>query len=127
MAKRTYASEERAEAAKEKAAKFLETVLHDPDRADEIRSESLDSWLSRTKRKIVEKNPRCLRLVSPDIVERTARREVKMPREKLADVQADRDEILDKLEELRDEVDDILSQYDEPEEEESEEDNGEEE
>jgi acyl-CoA synthetase (NDP forming) len=126
MAKRTYASEERAEAAKEKAAKFLETVLRDPDRADELRAESLDDWLSRTKRKIVEKNSRCLRLVSPDIVERTARREVKMPRETRADVEADRDELLDKVEELRDLADDILSQYEEPEEEgESEEDDGE--
>ena len=33
------------------------------------------------------------------------------PRERLADVQADRDEVLDKVEQLRNLADDILSEY----------------
>jgi hypothetical protein len=115
MAKRTYPSEEKAETAHEKAAWFKEYVLHDPEGADAIRAESLDDWLSRTKRRIVEKNPR--RLMSSHIVGQTARREARKmgKRETRLDIEADRDELLDKVEELRDLADDILSDY-EPEE-----------
>jgi hypothetical protein len=37
---------EQAEAAKEKAARFVEDVLEDDEHADEIRSEGLDEWAS---------------------------------------------------------------------------------
>jgi hypothetical protein len=68
---------------------------------------------------IVKRNPRCF--ISPHFVEQLRRKGAKrMPqREKLTDVVADRDELLDKVEELRDLADDIISEYetDEPEDE----------
>jgi hypothetical protein len=41
---------------KEKAARFVENVLDDPERADEIRDESIESYAERRKFKILE-NP----------------------------------------------------------------------
>ena len=38
---------EQLEARKEKAVRFLENVLHDPKRADEIREESLEDYQNR--------------------------------------------------------------------------------
>ena len=124
MAKRTYASRDQAEAAKKKAARFVETVLHDPEHADAIREESLDDWMKTKGIRIVGKNPRRL---SPHIRERAAREEVTVMarRETRADIEADRDALLDEVEKLRDLADDILSDY-EPEEPESEEDESEE-
>ena len=114
MAKRTYASRDQAEAAKKKAARFVETVLHDPEHADAIREESLDDWMEKKGIRIVGKNPRRL---SPHIREReSARKEAKkMPREKRDDIESDRDEALNKLEQIRDLADDVLSAYEDEE------------
>jgi hypothetical protein len=54
--KTVYKSEEQAEAAKEKAARFVADVIGDPDRASEIESESLSDWLEETGRRI--ENPK---------------------------------------------------------------------
>jgi cell shape-determining protein MreC len=48
---------EQLEGRKEKAARFVENVLGDEDRADEIREESLESYAARRKLRIL--NPRC--------------------------------------------------------------------
>ena len=83
---------------KAKAARFLRDVLDDSDRADEVEAESIEDYAAR--RHFVLTNPQ--------------RKEVKpMPqREKLQDVLDDRDTLLDKLEGVRDEIDDILGEYD---------------
>jgi hypothetical protein len=95
---------------KDKAVRFLRTVLEDDDRADEVEAESVEDYAAR--RHFMLSNP--------------TRRGVRgMPqRESKADVEADRDELLDKVEELRDLADDILSEYEPEEEEESEQDDG---
>jgi hypothetical protein len=48
---------EQAEAAKEKAARFVDDVLEDEEHADEIRSEDLDEWAAR-KRVTIIPNPK---------------------------------------------------------------------
>jgi hypothetical protein len=109
---------------KDKAVRFLRGVLDDPGRADEVDDESIEDYAAR--RHFVLTNPqgkgRRRRQNSPEIHGSPVGKEVTaMPqREKLADVVADRDELLDKVEELRDLADDVLSEY-EPEEEEEEE------
>jgi hypothetical protein len=65
---RKYMTREEAEARKEKAARFVETALHDAEHADASRDELPDDWIARKRIQIVEKNPRCL--VSPHIIER---------------------------------------------------------
>ncbi len=99
---------EQVEGRKRKAVLFLRNVLRDEDRADQVEAESVEEYAQR--RHFVLSNPRVEEVMG-------------MPeREKLADVAADRDELLDKVEELRDMADDILSEY-----ETEEEDNGEDE
>jgi predicted RNase H-like nuclease (RuvC/YqgF family) len=97
--KRTYRSEAQAEAAKEKAARFVGDVLDDPDRASEIEGESLDEWLEETGRRI-QPNPK------------TKRRKVmpkarKTPAEYAAEIRALKDE-RDALSEENDELNTLL-------------------
>ena len=83
---------------KAKAGRFLRDVLDDPDRADEVEAESIEEYAAR--RHFVLSNPRCKGVSA-------------MPqREKMQDVIDDRDALLDKLEGVRDEIDDILNEYD---------------
>jgi hypothetical protein len=93
---------EKARGRKAKAVRFLRDVLDDPDRADEVEAESVEDYAAR--RHLVIKNPR-------------ERRVKTMPREKFEDVQSDRDALLDKLEDVRDEIDDILGEHGDEEEE----------
>jgi hypothetical protein len=53
---RKYMTREQAAASKEKAARFVEDVLNDPDHADTIRDEPLDDWIERKRIQTV-KNP----------------------------------------------------------------------
>lgn len=96
-------------ARKDKAVRFLRDVLHDSERADEVEDESVEDYAERRHLRIV--NPRA---VSPHIQEIPRERRVKTmdKREKLEDVLSDRDELLDKLQGVRDEIDDVLSEYD---------------
>ena len=100
---------EQVQARKDKAVRFLRDVLNDPDRAAEVEDEPLEDYAAR--RHFALTNPK--------------RKGVKsMGRERLADAAAgDRDELLDKVEELRDLADDILSEY-EPGDEDGDDENG---
>lgn len=61
---RKYMTRDQAEASKEKAARFVETALHDPEHADAIRAESLDDWIARKRIPIRGEKPTLLRLSS---------------------------------------------------------------
>ena len=82
---------------KAKAARFLRDVLDDPDRADEVERESVEDYAAR----------RHFVISNPQLEEVTL-----MPKEKLEDVLSDRDALLDKLESVRDDIDDALAEYD---------------
>jgi hypothetical protein len=94
---------------KAKAVRFLRDVLDDPDRAAEVEDESIESYAARRHFKLSNPNAKGVR---------------EMPQERLADVVADRDELLGKVADLRDLADDILSEYETPDEAEEAEDDG---
>lgn len=95
---------------KDKAARFLRDVLGDSDRADEVEAESVEDYAAR--RHFVLANPRGRGV------------NTMQQREKLEDVLSDRDALVDKLESIRDEIDDAISEYGEGED--SEDDSGDE-
>ena len=74
------------ESRKEKAARFVRDVLGDPERADEIESESLEDYAERRKIKIVG-NPR-------------------------GEDMATKDDLLERIQELEEENDDLQDQLD---------------
>jgi predicted RNase H-like nuclease (RuvC/YqgF family) len=86
---------EQVQARKEKAARFTETVLGDPDRADEIRDESLDDYAARRKFEIA--NPH--------------RRGV-MPRKSIEDYRAEIAELKGQIGELEEENESLQGQLD---------------
>jgi hypothetical protein len=83
---------------KTKAVRFLRDVLDDPDRADEVSAESVEDYAAR--RRFVLSNSHC-----EEVSEMP-------PREKLEDLLSDRDALIDKLEEVRDQIDDAISEFD---------------
>ena len=104
---------EQIQGRKDKAARFTETVLGDPERAQEIRDESLEDYAAR--RKFAITNPR-------------ARRRAIMPRKTIQDYRAEIAELKDQVEDLESETESLQEQLDQvaeivsPEEEEEEED-----
>lgn len=48
---------DQAQARKDKAVRFAENVLDDPNKADDIENEDLDDWAARKKIKLID-NPR---------------------------------------------------------------------
>ena len=99
---------EQAEAAKEKAARFVEDVLEDDEHADEIRSEDLDEWAAR-KRVTITPNPNSRRS--------TSMATTKELKERIEELEAENEELQERL----DSIADIVSP-DEEEEDEDEED-----
>ncbi len=103
---------DQAEARKEKAVRFLENVLHDPDRADAIREESLEDYAERRRIKIVG-NPRRPRKRSLDIVDRRPLGGGTMPpskqdlQERIRELEEECDELHDENEQLREDLDAI--------------------
>jgi hypothetical protein len=99
MAKRVYQSEQAAEAAKGKAARFAEDILGDPDRAAAIADEPLASWLARTGRRIKNSLPK--------------RNKSNMPKTKqdyldeIRSLKQERDDLADRLEEAESTLDEI--------------------
>ena len=110
---RKYMTRDEAEASKEKAARFVETALDDPEHADAIRDESLDDWIARKRIQIVEKNPRCF--VSPHIIERGGSMATKEQLQKrVQELEEENDQLQDQL----DQIFDIVAPEDEDEDEE---------
>jgi hypothetical protein len=97
---------EQAEAAKEKAARFVEDVLEDDEHADEIRSEGLDEWAARKRVTIVSNPRRNLTMATP--------RQLK---ERIEELEAENEELQERL----DSISDIVSGEEEEEEDEEEE------
>jgi len=99
---------------KEKAARFTETVVGDPERAQEIRDESIESYAERRKFEISNPNR------SSGHMART--------RKTIEDYKAEVDDLKDQVSELEEENESLAGQLDEiqeilePEEEEEEED-----
>jgi predicted RNase H-like nuclease (RuvC/YqgF family) len=97
---------------KEKAVRFLETVLGDPERAQQVRDESIEEYAERRKFEIA--NPRSKRM---------AKRRKTAP-----ELEAEIDDLKDQVSELEEENEALAGQLDEiqeilePEEEEEEED-----
>ncbi len=87
-------SREQLETRKEKAVRFVDNVLGDPDRAAEISEESLDDYAAR--RKITLSNP------AQRFKQTTSRKENRMPRENI-------DDLKDRIEDLEEE-NEILSE-----------------
>jgi hypothetical protein len=93
-------SRDEAAASKEKAARFVETALHDPEHADEIRDESLEDWITRKKIQIVE-NPR--RCTSPHIIERGGSMPTKEQLQKrVQELEEENDDLQDQLDQIFD-------------------------
>ena len=82
---------------KAKAVRFLKDVLGDPDRATEVEAESVEDYAAR--RRFVLANPNTTGVIDMS------------GRESLEDVATDRDALLDRLEEIRDQIDDALDEY----------------
>jgi predicted RNase H-like nuclease (RuvC/YqgF family) len=80
---------------KDKAARFTETILGDPERAQEIRDESLEDYAAR--RKFAITNPR---------------RRHAMPRKTIQDYRAEVAELKDQVEDLESENEALQDQLD---------------
>jgi predicted RNase H-like nuclease (RuvC/YqgF family) len=106
---------EQVQARKEKAARFTESVLGDPNRADEIRDESVDDYAARRKLEIT--NPH-RRGVMP-------RKSIEDYRAEIADLKGQIGELEEENESLQgrlDQITEIISPEEEEEEEEEDED-----
>jgi hypothetical protein len=102
------------ETRKEKAARFVETALGDPSRADEIADESLDSYAERRKIRIVAKphggNMAKIRLINPPRASNPRRQDVRPNPQsgraellaRIRELQAENDELQDKLDRVAD-------------------------
>jgi peptidoglycan hydrolase CwlO-like protein len=104
---------------KDKAVRFLENVIGDPDRASEVEDESLEDYAERRKIQILNPHRRCTM---------AARKTIEDYKAELADAKEEISELEETVEELQSQIDsvaDIVA----PEEEEEEEDgeNGEDE
>lgn len=83
---------DQAQARKDKAVRFAENVLVDPDKADDIEAEDLDDWAERKKITLIDK-----------------------PRERMlamANGSMTKDELLDRIDELENENADLQDQLD---------------
>jgi predicted RNase H-like nuclease (RuvC/YqgF family) len=87
-------SRKQVEGRREKAANFVETVLGDSERADEIRAESIEDYAQRRKFEI---NPQ---------------RRAGMPRKTLEDYRAENDDLKDQLSDLEDANEALQDQLD---------------
>jgi hypothetical protein len=83
---------DQAEARKAAAVRFAENVLDDPDKADDIKSESLDDWVARKRITLVD-NP--------------GKRSLEM-----ANANMSKDELLDYIDELESENSDLQDTLD---------------
>jgi septal ring factor EnvC (AmiA/AmiB activator) len=101
---------EQIEGRKEKAARFTESVLDDPDRADEIRDESLEDYAERRKFEIT--NPHRRRTMPLKSI-RDYRAEIKDLKEQLTELQEENESLQGQL----DQVAEIISPAEEEEEE----------
>ncbi len=102
---------EQIEARKEKASRFLRDVLDDPERAAEVEAESVEDYA--TRRGLTLKN-RAPAMKWADRLANLRKEENPVaPREKVEDVLSDRDALIDTLEDVRDQIDDALAEYEE--------------
>jgi len=93
------------QARREKAARFTETVLDDPERAQEIRDESLESYAERRKFKIENASRRATmaQTASPTKAELTGTLdELTELLEEALDPELTREELVDKVKEAAD-------------------------
>ena len=109
---------DQVEGRKEKAARFTETVLRDPDRADEIRDESVEDYAERRKFQIINPRRPSMAHKSPEEL----REEISNLKEQIRDLEEQNQDLEDRLAEIAD-----ISSPDEEEEEEDEEEDEEEE
>ncbi len=103
---------EQAQTSKDRAARFVSNVLHDPDKAQEIKDESLDDYVER--KKITLTNPtRPRRGVCVLIHDGHYKRKVHMAKKSLAeqledlkaenaDLKAENDDLQDQLDQVAD-------------------------
>ena len=99
---------EQLQSRKDKAVRFVRDVLGDPDRAEEIEDESLDSYADRRK----------IRLTNPQRMKSRVIREVEdyMPKgetkaellEKIQELEEENKELNDQLDEVTDKLEDVL-------------------
>lgn len=89
---------EQIQARKEQAARFTETVIGDPERAQEIREESLEDYAAR--RKFAITNPRMTRRAI-------------MPRKTIEDYRAENADLKDQVSDLTEENESLQDQLDE--------------
>ncbi len=101
---------EQVESRKEKAVRFVENVLGDPERADEIAEESLEDYAERRKIQIAE-NPRGGRMARVHLINP---RRVSNPRRQMKqeNPQAGRSELLARIRELQEENDQLQDTLD---------------
>jgi len=103
------------EARKEKAVRFVETVLGDPERADEIADESLEDYAARRKIEILD-NPRRQRRTKAMPTNRELQQRVRELEEENEELQEQLDAVADIVapadEEDEDEADDTAEDDD---------------
>jgi predicted RNase H-like nuclease (RuvC/YqgF family) len=105
---------EQIQARKDKAVRFTETVLGDPERAQEIRGESIEEYAERRKFEIA--NPKARRIIMA-----RRRKTVAELESQVADLQEQVEDLEGENEGLQDQLDEVASIVS-PEEEEEDED-----
>ena len=89
---------EQVKGRKEKAARFTESVLGDPDRADDIRAESVEDYAERRRFEITNPTRRCNNM--PQGSRDPHREQIKDLKEQIRDLEEENESLQDQLDSI---------------------------